>query len=486
MGLKLLHKGLILVCIPLCFEISIFGILISLENQAESEAQRINRSKQINDAVNHIMIYGIRVGQIRHNYSSDYLSSARFRNDVSNLLASFKQAEQLTADDPVLSKKVEAGHQSLYDAFYHIDDIKQSLKTANPLELPGLVQQNREDLDHDMDEARTTGLLDLAETSLKATDDARSRVLRERTTLLLKYAVALSVLTAIFGAAIFGKHLANRIQKLRRNANKLAKGEPLEPADTGTDELAELDRSFHYAANLISRATRIRQGVTAVTTRELKAPLHTIRDFIGMARRGELGEIIAPDTPLLSLSEKETRRMEGLIDSVLQLEKMRNGTLELQVSEVDLIALVDRSLDSVAILADAKQIEFQKDFIRAHQILIKGDAFWLEQVLVNILSNAIKFSPRQTFIKVTAETSSSHVVIGITDNGPGIPKDQQRLIFERFHRVESTKNVSGSGLGLTISRELMELHKGSIEIKSEVGAGSTFYLRFNRARNAIA
>lgn len=201
-----------------------------------------------------------------------------------------------------------------------------------------------------------------------------------------------------------------------------------------------------------------------------------------MLHHGLLGELNDQGETLLVLSEKESLRMVGLIDSVLQLEKMRTGNVKLRLAAVDICELLDKCQDAVALLAGEKQIEMKREYAQAKGTQIQADAFWLQQVVVNILSNAIKFSPPSAPVTTALQTTPTEVVIRISDKGPGIPKDERKLVFERFHRVMSTSSsVAGSGLGLTISRELVEMHHGSIDIESEVGVGSTFNIRLPRS-----
>jgi signal transduction histidine kinase len=153
------------------------------------------------------------------------------------------------------------------------------------------------------------------------------------------------------------------------------------------------------------------------------------------------------------------------------------------MAPIDVKAMLAKSVDSVQLLADEKSIALKRDFEKAPDSIIQGDVFWLGQVVVNVLSNAIKFSPTKTTVTATIEISAREVVIRISDMGPGISKEDRKLVFERFHRISANSNgIAGSGLGLTISRELIELHHGSIDIDSELGAGSTFNIRLPRIK----
>ncbi len=483
MRLTLLHKGLLLVSIPLCFEITIFGVLINLQNQAELEAQRVNRNKQINDSVNRILRNTIYLGKVQTLYSVRGFNAIAFNENLEDINRNFQDLDNLTRYDPDLNKHVQKCKLAMDRARGDLDFIKHAIRTADSDDLPDLIKDSRKKLDSDLQEVINAGFLSLADKTQAGTDDAKSHRLREKIRLLLKYALGLSVLMGIFGATMFSKHLVSRLQRLSNNAARLAKGQALTPLEGGTDEVAELDRSFHYAADLISQATRMRQEVTAMITHDLKTPLQSIRSFFEMLHHGMLGELNEQGVSLLALSEKESIRMVGLIDSVLQLERIRSGAVSLKLKPVDIAELLDKSADAVQVLADEKSIQVKREYEQVRGASIEVDRFWLEQVLVNILSNAIKFSPLNSAVIVAVKESTTHLVIRISDKGPGIPKEELKLVFERFHRVASTSgNIAGSGLGLTISKELVELHHGSIDIESEVGVGSTFNIRLPRAK----
>jgi signal transduction histidine kinase len=483
MQLKLLHKGLLLVSIPLCFEITIFSVLINLQNQAEVEAKRISTNKKINDSVNAILHDVLDLGRVQTKYSLAGFKTSSFNRNIQDVFKHFNELDNLTHNDPSLYKSVQGCRTALLAAQKDLMQTRKQLEEADSEELPDIIAHSRRELDRHLDEAFAAGLLSLAEKSYEGTNEALGRRLREKVTIVLKYALCASVLMGIFGAVMFSRHLVGRMQRLGKNANRLAKGQKLAPIEGGADEVAELEKSFHYAAQLIAQATKMRQEVTSMITNDLKVPLEYISQFLNGLESGELGSVDEQGNMLLTLSHKESVRMEGLIERVLDLEKIRNGTLKIKFAPVDVKAMLAKSVDSVKLLADEKAMTLNRDYQNKPDVTIQGETFWLEQVLVNVLSNAIKFSPTKTTVTAALDISAKEVVIRISDMGPGISKEDRKLVFERFHRISANSNgIAGSGLGLTISRELIELHHGSIDIDSEPGAGSTFNIRLPLGR----
>jgi signal transduction histidine kinase len=162
--------------------------------------------------------------------------------------------------------------------------------------------------------------------------------------------------------------------------------------------------------------------------------------------------------------------MVNLISSVLHLEKLRTGNVQLQAVPIELAPLLDKCLESVTLLAEEKEVALSIQPISTSALKVVGDAFWLEQVFVNLLSNAIKFTPPKSTVSVSAQTFDDNVEVRVTDQGPGIREGEKKLIFE-----------TGTGLGLPIAKELIELQKGSIAVESTLGKGSTFVILLPRA-----
>jgi signal transduction histidine kinase len=253
---------------------------------------------------------------------------------------------------------------------------------------------------------------------------------------------------------------------------------------SGSDEIAELDATVHYAADLIGAAIKMRQEATAMITHDLKTPLQSVRNYFDMLGSGSLGDLNEKGTRLLKIGTRSLQHMADLINSVLQLEKLRTGNVTLETVKLQLATLLDACLDSIKLLAGQKNIAILRGYDPSESSQVDGDAFWLEQVFSNILSNAIKFSPENSTIFVGLKRQEQGVVVQVQDQGPGIPENELGQIFERYHRVESTAAIPGTGLGLPIAKELIDLHHGSIAVESKPGSGCTFSIVLPFAQEA--
>ena len=168
-----------------------------------------------------------------------------------------------------------------------------------------------------------------------------------------------------------------------------------------------------------------------------------------------------------------------LINDLLDLAKIEAGKLELHITEFDPAMVCSDLMDLVRPLADKKNLDLAAD-VPAFLPSMRSDAGRVKQILYNLLSNAIKFTPEKGRVMLSAEPlgspSTDQIALRVSDSGPGIAKDQQKSIFEKFRQLDSsvTRSHGGTGLGLAITRELAHLLGGTITVDSEEGRGSTF------------
>lgn len=223
---------------------------------------------------------------------------------------------------------------------------------------------------------------------------------------------------------------------------------------------------------------KLKKEFVAMVSHELRTPLTSIRGSLGLLAAGKLGQLPDKAWRAVTIAERNTVRLTSLINDILDLEKLEAGKMELHFQDVLLKTVIDRSIESVKVLAEQSEIalEVQPDGIfRA----IRADPDRLVQVLVNLLSNAVKFSPRGSAITISVEESPGWATVAVLDRGRGIPEAFKQRVFERFQQVEQSdaKKKGGSGLGLAICKAIVEQHGGKIGVDSEEGKGSRFWFR---------
>ncbi len=221
----------------------------------------------------------------------------------------------------------------------------------------------------------------------------------------------------------------------------------------------------------------MRKEFVANVSHELRTPLTTIKSYTETLLEGALDDQkIAVD--FLNVINNETNRMAALVRDLLELSRLDNSQMNFNFTDVDIVRLLEQNLRSHEITADKqhKHIEYSPTMT---SLVMSLDAERINQVLNNIISNALKYSYEGARVKVWIEKTEHNVKISVEDNGMGIPKEDLGRIFERFYRVDKARSrkMGGTGLGLSIAKEIMEAHGGAITAQSELGKGTTMVLR---------
>jgi signal transduction histidine kinase len=204
---------------------------------------------------------------------------------------------------------------------------------------------------------------------------------------------------------------------------------------------------------------------------ELRSPLTNVRGYLEAINDG----VMQPDKATISSIYDETVLLSRLINDLQELSLAEAGELKLYCQPEDVADLVRQSITAIQAKASEKGLEVSCD-IPADLPHVNIDFLRIKQVLLNLLENALVHTPAGGRISITANLIPGYIEVSVSDSGEGIPDDEINNIFERFHRVDKSRSRStgGSGLGLTISRYIVEEHKGTIRARSEPGKGSRF------------
>ena len=220
---------------------------------------------------------------------------------------------------------------------------------------------------------------------------------------------------------------------------------------------------------------RMKSEFVSTVSHELRTPLTSIRGSLGLLEGGVMGELPPAVLDMVRIARTNTERLIRLINDILDLEKMEAGKLELRLQAVEVAEVVESTFSGVRAMADAARVELRGE---AHMAgLVRADKDRLIQVLTNLVSNAIKFSPEQGVVTVRAAREARGTVrFEVVDQGPGIPREKRARLFGKFQQLDSsdTRSKGGTGLGLAISQAIVEQHGGYIEVKGEQGQGAIF------------
>jgi PAS domain S-box-containing protein len=213
-----------------------------------------------------------------------------------------------------------------------------------------------------------------------------------------------------------------------------------------------------------------------MVSHDLRTPLTSVQSYLDLLGRGVYGNLSDAGTQKLALLNKSVDRLVNMIRDLLDIERWEAGHLKIAIGETTLQSIVEQSLEAVNSHKEVKKVTINTP---SEDMQLRGDAERLVQVVINLLHNAIKFSPDKGTIDLKAKKENGFVEIEIKDEGPGIPTELQKTVFERFKQVSETDATvkKGTGLGLAICKAIVEAHGGTIGVTSEEGKGSAFWFR---------
>jgi signal transduction histidine kinase len=243
------------------------------------------------------------------------------------------------------------------------------------------------------------------------------------------------------------------------------------------EQLTASNAELNEANARLRELADMREEFLALTTHDLRSPLTVISGVISFFTSGRLGELSPEQKNMVRMVERNTQNLIELVNDLLDAAKLESGSLQLELTDVDLRALINEACEPFVQLAREKGLALTLEDSHAPVPPVPADHAKLRRVIVNLLSNALKFTPRGGRISVRVELSGdAEVCIAVADTGVGIAADDLPALFDKYEqaRHRATRGEKGTGLGLYITRQLVELHGGTIRVESEVGRGSTF------------
>lgn len=254
------------------------------------------------------------------------------------------------------------------------------------------------------------------------------------------------------------------------------------------DERRRFVRLKDFATHLeranqeLRRLDAMKSEFVSVASHELRTPLAAIKNAVQLVLSGKTGKVNETQTKFLTMAERNINRLTNILNDLLSLSRIESGKMEMNFQELDLKEVIEFVSNSLKLQADNKSIRLKWDIVDPLP-KVYGDREKVEQILTNLVGNAIKFTPEGGEILIMAKPLledekkyKKMVSISIRDNGIGIPEEHLSQIFEKFHQVEGSlhRSTGGTGLGLAITKGLVEAHQGKIWVESELGKGSTF------------
>ncbi|RLT39162.1 MAG: sensor histidine kinase [Chloroflexi bacterium] len=274
---------------------------------------------------------------------------------------------------------------------------------------------------------------------------------------------------AVIFASLFASRITNPIAQVTRASQAMARGDLSQRIDVdGDDEVGWLAQAFNDMSDQVSRSHRAMRDLLANVSHELRTPLTSIQGFSQALMDGLPGD---PKETGAVINE-EADRIRLLVDDLLYLSQIESGALHLDLDGVDVDALIDGSVRRFRFQAEESQVSLRTALAGD---TVRVDGRRIEQVLANLIDNAIRFAPEGSDVLLSSKRVAGGVFIEVHNGGEPIPADRVEHVFDRFYQVDTTRSAGRHrGLGLSIVQELVQAHGGTATVESTAEAGTTF------------
>lgn len=309
----------------------------------------------------------------------------------------------------------------------------------------------------------------------------RAAFFSKRVNRIILLAGLLVAVITILISLYLSRYLSRPLIQMNKIADKVTRGEFDHHVEVrGNDELAELGYSFNEMVDKLRYLEKIRKESTSDLAHELRTPLTTINSYLEGIREG----IITANDGVIKEIEEELQRLISLVN---RLGELTNAEKRIVNGEVELLSFSDmlkNIVDRHKPLADKTGIRVEQNI--QPDINLKADPKNLETIIINLITNAIKYTPKKGKVNIVLKREEQNVILEVSDTGVGISSDDLPYIFERFYRVDKSRSIKtgGTGIGLTITREIVKSMGGSIEVFSKgIGYGTAFIIKFPINKN---
>ncbi len=586
MQLGLRHKVLLVIAIPLAFELAFIAGLGILLDAAYKQNDRIQHCRDVVAASNRVINLFYESTRFLAFYSIRHDQSARARIDdtISQIPKTFAEMKRLARNNPKERKAIEDADSTARQLIEQFNALFSKIDEEG-FDLTGFAtaRESRVKMQETLEELaqQLTAINERESAAQKVSpeDIERSRLLISE---LLLAGIVINTVTALITAFAFSKTILDKFEILSSNAQRFSQRQPLLKPIDGRDEISRFDQAFHdmtrklqelerqesaMIANAVDvicsltaagdftavspssvavlgyapeelvggsvgkviadgddadrvveklkthrtvelsaihesgrlvdtvwstqwveekqelfctvhdisekkRVERLKRELIGMVSHDLRTPLSSIRALFELLTRHTYGQINEKGLKRIASLDMDTLRLIQLINDLLDLEKMESGKLELRHTNCYMDEVAGRALESVIDLAERQQLEVKSDM---ESLLVSADPARIIQVIVNFLSNAVKFSQSGKRIWLRVKQDGQFVKVSVEDEAGGIAEGMEKKIFERFEQSSAEHAKLGSGLGLSIAQTIIELHGGTIGVTNKSGIGAEFW-----------
>jgi signal transduction histidine kinase len=466
---KFLLFGLVPVIAQACICIQMFSQLRNVEFYAEQEAKQSLIARKLAEVISQSMEVAVATGSYAHyqvQFTAKYLQLASQRME-----SRLKELIDLAKDDP----------ETLADVQQMATFGKDTKDRYMAITLPDYSEahKNMRSMNDDAFKTgelfihrvrRVTRMLEREGERLERTRQ-QSKAKRAEIKMLIWAELALCIGILILFYVVFRLDFGRKFNALLQNARDLAVDKPASQMVSGSDELSELSKALTDAAETRREATAQKQMLFQMVTHDLRSPLMAASVIVDTLLHDTSGAEEQRKKRLNNI-ERSLQQVVGLTNDLLTIEKLSAGGVELRRVKVDFRETIDQAIEIVQPISEKNQIQIAN---YSPSIICSVDEDRVLQVLVNLLSNSIKFSPAAALIDVTAKVEGKYLRVEVLDRGSGISEESLQKLFSPFQQGATGKSAAGFGLGLAISKLLVGLHGGEINANVRPGGGTIFW-----------
>ncbi len=462
--LNLLKKLTLLVALPLAFEICFVASLVILQDRAEKEAERQRAGKTIVAQTNRVNSLILEGGSAAAMYVATEAPAyrTRYENVRKDLPLAIQDLSQSLRGNADLSRSLENINLLTKRAMHRLDYLMAQDKVSLYTQL-AKIQVGMSSITETI-AAESKKIIDSQ--GLKGGNEAPESAWRHILVFALVGGVVGSILLSLALMAVMYSDIVKRIAVMIDNTKRVAERTELHKPLDGEDEIAQLDRFFHDMTKRLEAHEALKKEFIAMVTHDLRTPLTNLCLFLEMTRAGIYKQSDEVFEDHIDHLIPELDRINRLLNDLLQLDKIESGMSTLNKQSISDEELVDAAINAVLNNALAKQVNIVK---QCEDKRVIADLDRVTQVIINIVQNAIKFSPPNSTIWVKSQAKDNYLEFSIIDEGPGISPADAAKIFERYKQADTPEKTSGFGLGLAVSNAIIEQHGGSIGVKQREG-----------------
>ncbi|NGM73566.1 sensor histidine kinase [Sphingobacterium sp. SGL-16] len=305
------------------------------------------------------------------------------------------------------------------------------------------------------------------------------------------------VISFILLTNILHHHIHNRISNIYKLIRSLKLGKDMkvvlaehaseDPILSTEKEVREWAIQKSSEIDQLKAQEKFRREFLSNISHEFKTPLFAIQGYIETLKDGMMEDDIDMATNFLNKASKNIDRLTYLINDLDEISKLETGQISIHIEKFDIVELILETVDHLIDKAKKQNIEIIVDLKNTHPVFVKADRQRIQQVIINLIDNSIKYGKEGGKTKINIYPLLDQILIEVTDNGQGIEEKNLTRVFERFFRTDKSRSreIGGSGLGLSIVKHIIEAHQQTVHARSTEGIGTTFGFTLEKAKSAL-